>query len=91
MTTFTAEPRQGGLIICVVVLSLTVIGLSAGWFFDHVTLSGKITRLETEIDHWLSTDVAKERLAAEKLQTEVGSLKAKLETLTLRQQASASQ
>jgi len=91
MTTFTAEPRQGGLIIFVVVLSLAVIGLSAGWLFDHVTMSGRITRLETEIDHWLSTDVAKERLAAEKLQAEVGALKAKLETLTVRQRVSASQ
>jgi hypothetical protein len=91
MTTFTAEPRQGGLIICVVVLSLAVIGLAGGWFFDHLTMSGRITRLETEINHWLSTDVAKERLAAEKLQAEVEALKAKLETLTSRQRVAAPQ
>lgn len=91
MTTFTAEPHRRGLVIFVVFLSLAVIGLSVGWFFDHVTMSDRINRLGTEIDHWLTTDVAKERFAAEKLQTEIESLKAQIEALTSRQQVSAKQ
>jgi uncharacterized membrane protein len=88
MTTYTADPHYGRHVLYMVLLSIAVVFLSVGWLVDHVTLKGKVDRLTTEIDHWLSTDLAKERFAAEKLRQEVESLKSQIRILSIRERAS---